>query len=830
MTPDDTQPEPDDPAGGPLRVLKFGGSSLALPERVRAVAGIVQAARARGPVVVVVSAFGGVTDELVTAATEAAAGDASYRGRLDAVAVRHREALAELAPPQEHAELTTAVDALLKDLDDLLHGISLVRECSPRTWDSVLGFGERLSAIVVAAALRAAGTAARPCDARRLIVTDATHGNAWVDRDASYARIRAHFREPGPLQVVTGFIAATPKGDSTTLGRSGSDTTATLLGAALGAHEVEIWTDVDGVMSADPRMVPEAFSLPSLSYEELTELSHWGARVMHPGAIHPVRGPAIPVRIRNTFNPSFEGTLVLDQPPAREGHPVRGIASINHVALLRLEGDGLQGVPGIARRLFGALAEGRISVILITQASSERSICFAIEPRDLELATELLRKEFALERGAGLVDDLAVENPCSIIAAVGEGMREVPGISGRVFGVLGHHRVNVRAIAQGSSELNISFVVAQEDEERALRAIHSVFFLDTGSAQIYVAGVGRVGSAFLDQLRAQTAALSEQGLELRLAGVSRSRTAALRRTGLDLSRWRDELDGGDASFETMMDVVLQSDHPLRVFVDCTASEDVAANYERFLADGAAVVTPNKLAFSDTKARFDALRRLGHRGMGIYFETTVGAGLPVLRTVEDLVATGDRVRRIEGLLSGTLGFLFYRLMQGARFSEALREADEHGLTEPDPREDLGGRDVARKLVILARVAGIPLEPEDVVVEPLLPDARWVHGSIDAFWEGVAEQDPVFEERRLRAVEAGGGLCYLGRIENGGASVGLTDLPAGHPCVGLGGSDNLVAVTTDRYADTPLVVRGPGAGPEVTAAGVFADVLRAVAEAR
>jgi aspartokinase/homoserine dehydrogenase 1 len=766
-----------------VRILKFGGTSLATPERVEAVCALVAEAIARCPIVLVVSALGGATDQLAASAEYAASGDQRYLDIIQSVMNRHRDAVGALVATEERSSLTDGIEALGGDLGDLLHGVSLVRECSPRVWDSVLSFGERLAAPLVAAALRRTGVQADPCDARELIITDATFGNAWVDVEETYGRVRAHFQASTPLQVVTGY----------------------------------------------PRIVPEAFSLEALSYEELMELSHWGARVMHPASVRPAREAGIPLRIRNTFNPEFAGTRVVPEPRASDGHPVRGIASVNAVALMRLEGAGLQGVPGIAQRLFGALARDRISVILITQASSERSICFAVEPADLERASEMIRKEFALERKAGLVDDVDVEASCSVIAAVGEGMREVPGISGRVFGVLGHHRINVRAIAQGSSELNISLVVGQGDEERALRAIHAAFFEEAGSGQLFVAGVGRVGAAFLDQLCAQSAALNSRGVELRLAGVSRSSVAALRRGGLDLGEWRGEVDAGGHDFAQMVEAALASGHPHRIFVDCTASPHVADQYERLLADGAAVVAANKLAFSGGGSRFQELRRLGDQGMGLYFETTVGAGLPVLRTVEDLVATGDTVRRIEGLLSGTLGFLFHRVMEGALFSEALREADAKGFTEPDPRDDLSGRDVARKLVILGRVAGMTLEPDDVAIEPLLPTSPWSTGTVEAFWAGIHEVDDHFESLRRRAAEQGDFLCYLGRIEEGTASVGLTVLPPDHPCAGLGGSDNLVAVTTSRYADTPLVVRGPGAGPEVTAAGVFADVLRALAEA-
>ena len=816
------------PSAG-LRVLKFGGTSLADAAHVRRVAAIVAAQSASSPTVAVVSAFEGVTDDLAEAAAWAEQGDARSAEKLEQIGERHRDGAAELVSEGELVVVTEAVEALLDRLEELLQGISLVKECSPRTRDSVLSIGERLSSILVAAALRAQGTDAAPCDAANLILTDANFGRAWVDLEASRSRVREHFGQSGPLQVVTGFVGGTAEGETTTLGRGGSDYTATLLGAMLDAEAVEIWTDVNGVMSADPRMVREAFSLKSVSYDELMELSHWGARVMHPSAVQPAREQDIPIVIRNTLNPDFPGTQVKADPARDSEYPVRGIASINDIALLRLEGTGLQGAPGTAQRLFGALAGERISVILITQASSERSICFAVEPGESARAVELIHAEFALERQVGQVDDLIVEEHCSVLAVVGEAMRETPGIAGRIFDVLGHQRVNVRAIAQGSSELNISLVVTQEDEERALRAIHRSFFHPPGrSVQLYVTGVGRVGAALLDQLKAQAQKLRQGGVEMRLAGVARSKRAAIDPMGLDLGSWREVLESGTSSASGMLEQVLESDHPSRIFVDATASGEVIEAYEPLLQDGVAVISANKLAFSSSMERFQTLRVLGAQGMGIFFETTVGAGLPVLRTIEDLISTGDTIQRIEGVLSGTLSFICDRLMVGTPFSAALREADERGFTEPDPREDLGGRDVARKLVILGRIAGFSLEMDDVEVEPLLPDQPWVTGPLEAFWEKLPEVDAEFNERRAAAVADDTALVYLGSVEDGRATVRMTGVPASHACSGLSSSENLIAITSRRYAETPLVVRGPGAGPEVTAAGVFADVLRALAE--
>ena len=816
------------PSAG-LHVLKFGGTSLGNSDRVREVVSIITAQSEKGPTIAVVSALGHVTDELVAASELAKAGDRRYAAKLEEIRDLHLESVKELTSPEDRSDVAKSVDSILAGLEELLQGVSLVRECTARTQDGVLSVGERLSTILVAAALRARGTDAEACDTTRLIVTDTNFGAASVDLAATRDRVVPHFAQASSLQVVTGFIAGTAAGETTTLGRGGSDYTATLLGAILDAEAVEIWTDVNGVMSADPRIVQEAFSLESLSYDELMELSHWGAKVMHPAAVQPAREKGLRVLIRNALNREFEGTEVSEGAPTTQGFPVRGIASINDVSLLRLEGTGLPGSTGTAERLFGAMARQGISVILITQASSERSICFAVEPGKLDQAVAVIHDAFALERQAGLVEDLVVEERCSILAAVGDAMRESPGIAGRIFDVLGHHRVNVRAIAQGSSELNISFVVTQGDEERALRAIHRALFRPPGrSLWLYVTGVGRVGAELLDQIKAQTERLRADGVEVVLAGLSRSKGAVLQQTGLALSDWRGASEAELTAGADMVESAIRSDHPCRVFVDATASSEVTEDYETLLTAGVAVVSANKLAFSGSMERFETLQRLGAQGMGLFFETTVGAGLPVLKTIADLVATGDEIERVEGVLSGTVGFISDRLMAGTSFSEALKEADDLGFTEPDPREDLGGRDVARKLVILGRMAGFSFELDDVHIEPLLPGEGWGDVTVDEFWKRLPEVDAHFAERREQAMAGGQALRYLASVDNGQASVRMTEVAPQHPCWGLSSSENLVTIISTRYANTPLVVRGPGAGPDVTAAGVFADILRALAE--
>lgn len=814
-----------------MKILKFGGSSVATPERICQVVDIVQRACQKTQVAVVVSAFGGVTDALLDAARLASLRDEAYLSIFEKLAQRHLDAATELAKGDEVDVLRARVEGTLSDLRDLLHGVYLLREVSPRSRDSIASHGERLSAIVVAAALRDAGIEAADADARELIRTDARFGQAHVDFAESDELIQRFFAAVGmSVQVVTGFIAATADGETTTLGRGGSDYTAAILGAALDSAAVELWTDVDGVMSADPRWVPEAAPIAAMSYEELMELSHFGAKVVHPPSVQPTRQRSIPLLIKNTFHPLAKGTRVRDGVTS-EGPPVRGITAIANVVLLRLEGAGMVGVPGIASRLFGALSRHQVNVILISQASSEHSICWAVAPESVADAVRGVAEEFALEQRVGLIDDLAIEPDLAIVAVVGGGMRRHPGTAGRLFATLGAHGINVRAIAQGSSELNISVVVATADAQRAVGAIHDAFlFPHRRRVQLFLAGLGRVGGAFVIQLLARQEALrAERGLELELVAVAGSRgTLALDgrvSSGEDLAeRLRTAAD--PTSFEVAIEAFATSPRPHKVFIDCTASDATTTAYDRLRASGTAVVTANKRRLAGPFGDYRQL--MVSRPGRLYYETTAGAGLPIIGTLKALLATGDRLNRLEGSLSGTLGYLVDQLADGVRFSQAVQRAHQLGYTEPDPRDDLSGLDVARKLLILGRLAGHELELEDVVVEPWL-DNGWNELSADVFWDRLPELDDRFVARQAAAVAGGRRLVYLASLDRTGARVCLSDVPAEHPCAGVRGSDNLIALFTDRYRETPLIVRGPGAGPEVTAAGVFADVLQAVAEA-
>lgn len=817
----------DHPA--PVRVLKFGGTSVADAPRIRRVVELTLDEIAAAPdvrFVVVVSALGGVTELLVRAARTAAAGGDGHEALLETIEGRHRSALEGALDPERQEEVRRCVDAWTEEARETLRGIALVRECTPRMLDRVLSLGERVSCALVAAAFRTAGAEAEAVDAREMLRTDDAHGQAQVDLERSRPLVRQRLGAVRGIPVVPGFIAATEEGETTTLGRGGSDYTASLLGAILDAERVELWTDVDGVMSADPRLVPEAFSLRALTYEELLELSHFGAKVIYAPSVHPAREHRIPLLIRNTLRPEFEGTWVGSGAVPVDERPVRGISSIGRVALLRLQGGGMVGVPGVAARLFRALAARGVSVVLISQASSEHSICFAVEPSALPAARRAVAEEFVLEHRVGLVDELVVDEECAVIAAVGEGMRHTPGIAGRLFSILGDMGVNVQAIAQGSSELNISLVVDRADVARALRGLHTAFFpAPRSEVRIYLAGVGGVGRALLEQLDTAGARLEEErGIAVRLVAAANSRKCVHDPEGIPFGDVLARLEASERPASDLSDLAIADRAALRVFVDCTANAEVPGRYRELLDADVAVVAANKRGFADSYASYRRIREPRPGRARAFLETTVGAGLPVLSTLEDLRATGDRIEAIEGVLSGTLSYLFNEVMDGRAFSEAVREALARGYTEPDPRDDLSGQDVLRKLLILARESGWRLEPEDVRLEPILPGEGWGEGTVEDFLARLPEVDDHFAALRARAIESGSRLCHLAVVRDGEARVWVGQVGVEHPCHGLRGADNLVLYRTRRYSD-PLVVRGPGAGLDVTAAGVFADIVRA-----
>lgn len=803
------------------KVMKFGGSSVGTPERIK---GVIEIVKEQSGAVVVVSAFQGVTDQLVQMGRLAAQGKEQYRDIFKEIEARHIDAVKAIVSVKNQSGVLAHVKMMLNELDDILHGISLIWELSDRCLDFIMAFGERLSAYIIAAAFEDRGISAGYLDARTLVRTDENFGSANFDRTKTYAAIRKHFKKCKKLQILTGFVGSTEQNETTTLGRGGSDLSASIFGAALEVQEIEIWTDVDGVMTSDPRKVSKAFPVDNLTYEEAMELSYWGAKVIYPPTMQPALDKKIPIRIKNTFNPAFPGTLISEQSLSSR-FMVRGITSISSVALLRIQGSGMIGVAGIAARVFGALANRKISIILITQSSSEHSICFAVDPKYASHAKKAIEKEFSLEIGARMIDRVVIDGDLSIIAIVGENMKQTPGISGRFFKSLGKNGVNIVAIAQGSSELNISAVIEKKDETKALNAVHDSFFLSgTNTLNVFLVGTGHIGGTLLKQIEMQKEFLARERLiDIRVVALANSRKMMFDEkgtgvAGLDASKVKSDMSVFVKRMKSM-------NLPNSVLVDCTAIEAPVEHYEEILDSSISIVTPNKRSISGNQQRYNRLKQTASkRGVKFLYETTVGAGLPVVGTLGDLMNSGDEILKIEAILSGTISYIFNNFKAGVKFSHVVKEAQEKGYTEPDPRDDLNGLDFARKLLILARESGMKLELFDIKVENILPEDSRNAPAIDAFFKALELDDGYFEKMRDNAAANGTVLRYTGVLEAGKASISLKEVDRSNPFYFMSGSDNIVAFTTNRYRQTPLVVKGPGAGAEVTAAGVFADILR------
>ncbi|GAB3299102.1 homoserine dehydrogenase family protein [Hymenobacter tenuis] len=812
-----------------MQVLKFGGSSVATADTIRRVLDLAEAAAQREPTVVVVSALGGVTDALITAGRRAAAADDSYRQLLLELEQRHLELVRDLLPLTGQSGVLSFVKTHCNELESICTGIYSLGELSARTLDRLVSYGELLSSRVVAAGLAARNTPHQWLDSRQLIRTDAKYGHATVDFATTNPQIQAAVNGVEVrLYVAPGFVAAAPDGSTTTLGRGGSDYTAAIFAGALGASRLEIWTDVSGMMTADPRLVRAARPIPRISYQEAMELSHFGAKVLYPPTIQPVMRSGIPLLIKNTFAPEAEGTLV--EVAALGNHAiVRGLSSIGPVALLRLEGSGMVGIPGFSRRLFAALAREQINVILITQSSSEHSISVAVSAPEAARARQAADEEFAGEISAGRLDPLYCEDDLAIVALVGEQMKNHPGISGRMFSALGQNGINIRAIAQGSSEKNISTVIRQQDVRKAVNVLHETFFeATTRQVNVVVTGVGNVGRKLLEQLARQQQWLLERlQLNLRVVGLATSKQFVLQEEGIDLANWQAALQAGQPlNLATLTNELLALNLRNTVFVDVTASAEVAQVYPALLARSVAVVACNKVAASAAYQEYAQLKAQAQEfNTSFLFETNVGAGLPIIGTLNDLLRSGDEVQRMEAVLSGTLNFVFNNYDGTRPFAEVVRQAQAEGYTEPDPRLDLTGVDVARKILILAREAGQTLEMEDVENEPFLPAACLV-GDVPAFYEQLAAHEPHFRGLYDAAAANGAKLRFVASYAEGRACVGLQALTPAHDLYSLQGKDNAVLFYTNRYLEQPLVIKGAGAGAEVTASGVFADILRAV----
>lgn len=815
-----------------MHVLKFGGSSMGTAESISNVLTIVKQRAERGSVAVVVSAMKGVTDQLVETCDRMERSSFSYKATIDALEKLHFSIARELLPAQQQSDLITELKMLLNELEDVLQGVSLVQEITPKTRDFVMGFGERLSAKILTHLVRSHNIASEYTDARSFIVTDSRFGNARVDLKITYDNIKSHFDDSeGPkVFVVTGFIAANKRKLSTTLGRGGSDYTAALIGAALNTELIEIWTDVNGLMTANPVKVKRAFPIHEISYEEAMELSHFGAKVIYPPTLIPALKARIPIVIKNTFDPSQPGTSIRKE-IAPTNNLIKGLSSIDNITMLTVKGSGMIGVSGIAARIFNSLASAEVNIIMITQASSEHTVSIAVLPHQADIAKNAIHSEFEEELQGQEIDDVEVEKELSVIAIVGDNMRNIPGIAGRVFRALGRNGINIRAIAQGSSERNISFVVSSRDENKAINTLHDAFFLaGVKTVNLYIAGVGLIGGTLLEMIREQLRVFyDEYNIEFCLRGVANSSKMLIREEGISLEDWKSNLmeNGETTDLDAFVRQLKEHNLPNSIFVDCTASEEVSEIYPGLLSSSISVVTPNKIANSGSFEFYRKLHDLANKhNVAFKYETNAGAGLPIISTINELVSTGDHVSKIEGVLSGTLSYIFNNFNGDKKFSDIVRHAQEKGFTEPDPREDLNGRDVARKLLILAREAGFMLEPEDIEVQNLVPEDARNGSDIDEFFDNLKEHDDDFEELRAEAEKSDKKLCYIARFENGRGVVKLEQISGDHPFFGLDGSDNIMALYTKYYKESPMVIKGPGAGANVTSGGIVADILRVV----
>lgn len=808
-----------------MKVLKFGGSSVANAGNIKKVVEIVR--KIDDPAIVVLSAMQGTTDKLIDAGRMAERGVERYFVKLNEIRELHIATINELFS-EKPCEIRNEVDAKLTELENLCRGVALLGELSTRTLDNILSFGELLSTKIAADYLLTIGVECDWIDSRDMIRTDSNFGFAAVNFKETNDRITYHFhKHNSKLTIAPGFIATDTSGNTTTLGRGGSDYTAAIFAAALDARALEIWTDVSGMMTADPRFVRNVRDIPRITYREAMELSHFGAKVIYPPTIQPVMAKGIPVWVKNTFAPDDYGTLI-EAETNDDGEIIRGISSIDRIAVLNLEGSGMVGIPGFSKRLFDALSRTQINVILITQSSSEHSICVAVEERVSERARSAVDREFENEIAVGKIDPLRVETGLSILALVGDNMRFHTGVSGRMFSTLGHNGVNIRAIAQGSSERNISAIINSSDVRKAINTLHEEFFSD-GKKQIniFIAGVGTVGSKLLGQIAQQYQHIADElRLNLRVVGAANSKQAIFADGGIALDNVKEQLSAAEpVTIAGFTDAIIERNLRNSIFVDITASPGVVGTYPKLLQRSVSVVACNKIAASSEFDKYLHLKDLAREyNANFFFETNVGAGLPVIHTLNDLISSGDKVIRIEAVLSGTLNFVFNNYDGTRKFADVVRQAQTEGYTEPDPRLDLSGTDVARKILILAREAGHTMEMDDIENVGFLPESC-LAGSVDDFYEEMAKHEVHFKALLDDAVAKGLKLKYIASLNSGKASVGLQSIGPDHNFANLSGKDNAVLFYTNRYADQPLVIKGAGAGADVTAAGVFADIIRA-----
>lgn len=809
-----------------MKVLKFGGSSVANSENIQKVLSIVSDASKKEPIIVVVSAFGKTTDALIKGANLASQKNEDYKEVLKALEEHHYTVIRELIPVSNQSSVISYAKQLFNQLETIYEGCYLLQELTPKTLAKISSFGELLSSYIISKSANELFKADYK-DSRELLVASDNYINGLVDFKATNKNIQEYFADnKASVTLMPGFVARTPEGKTTTLGRGGSDFTAAILAAALDAKQLQIWTDVSGMFTANPRIVKQAFEIPHISYHEAMELSHFGAKVIYPPTIQPVLEKEIPIVIKNTFQPNDKGTLITKE--TSKDKPVKGISHIENITLVTLEGNGMVGIPGFSKRLFEVLSLHQINVILITQASSELSICIAIDDQDAQKAREVIDEAFEYEIQLQKVKPVCVEESLCIIALVGDNMKSHQGLSGKMFSSLGKNNVNIRAIAQGASEKNISAVINKSDAKKALNTLHERFFEERmKQLNLFVTGVGNVGQRFLAQMHQQEGYLKENlKLNIRVIGISNSRTMTFNEDGIDLSDWKKALSGGEkASLESFLERAKSINMRNSVFVDNTANESVSKMYEYYLQENIGVVTCNKIACASNFENYKTLKHVSRKyNAPFLFETNVGAGLPIIDTLKNLIASGDRVHKIQAVLSGSLNFVFNNFDENSTFHDVVAQAQEEGYTEPDPKIDLSGVDVARKILILARESGFEMELEDIANKSFLPEESLKTTDNESFYASLTTYEDDFQKIYSEAKEKDCRLKYVAEFVDGNANVGLQQIVPSHPFYNLEGSDNIVLFYTDRYPEQPLIIKGAGAGADVTASGIFADVIR------